>query len=112
MLTDKEQFHGMYAVTERQIRGAMRLVLERMKVFVEPSAVVGLAVGLWDEGFRGVVEREGGEGEGEGWDVGVVLSGGNTTVEAILGIFGGEGAERAEGKVGMGGERVAENVAG
>ncbi|MCJ1236214.1 hypothetical protein MMC14_004192 [Varicellaria rhodocarpa] len=112
VLTDKEQFHGMYAVTERQIRGAMRLVLERMKVFVEPSAVVGLAVGLWDEGFRGVVEREGGEGEGEGWDVGVVLSGGNTTVEAILGIFGGEGAERAEGKVGMGGERVAENVAG
>jgi len=57
------------------------------------------------------VEREGGV---EGWDVGVVLSGGNTTVEAIAKLFEVEEsrAERQEGKVGMMGERVAENVAG
>ena len=86
-----------------------------MKVLVEPSAVVGLAVALWDEDFRRVVEREG----VGGWDVGVVLSGGNTSVEAIGAMFGGGGeggngdqGERAEGKVGMDGGRVAENVAG
>ncbi|MCJ1471681.1 hypothetical protein MMC13_000321 [Lambiella insularis] len=114
VISDGAKVRGVYAVDEGQIRRAMRLVLERMKVVVEPSAVVGLAVGLWDEGFRGVVEREGGE---RGWDVGVVLSGGNTTVEAVGRLFGGEGegegkGERETGRVGRDGGRVAENVAG
>ena len=89
----------------------MKLVLERMKLFVEPSAVVGLAVALFDEEFRGLVEREGGE---EGWDVGVVLSGGNTTVEALGKMFavGDVKGQRLEGKLGMDGEKMAENVAG
>ena len=89
----------------------MKLVLERMKVFVEPSAVVGLAVALFDEEFRGLVEREGGE---EGWDVGVVLSGGNMTVEALGKMFavGDVKGQRLEGKLGMDGEKMAENVAG
>ena len=111
IISDKAKLRGVYAVTEEQILQAMRLVLERMKVFVEPSAVVGLAVALYDEEFRGLVEREGGE---EGWDVGCVLSGGNTTVEAISKMFAvsnGKG-ERMEGKVGGQGERVAENIAG
>lgn len=111
VISDTGKVRGVYAVSEEQIKAAMRLVLERMKVFVEPSAVVGLAVVLYDEGFRKMVEREGGV---EGWDVGVVLSGGNTTVEAIAKLFEVEEsrAERQEGKVGMMGERVAENVAG
>ena len=111
IISDKSKVRGMYAVTEDQILEAMRLVLERMKVVVEPSAVVGLAVALFNEEFRGLVEKEGGE---EGWDVGVVFSGVNTTVEAIgkLFAFGEEKAERAEGKLGLDGERVAENVAG
>jgi len=128
VISDKEKVQGVYAVSDEQIKAAMRLVLERMKVFVEPSAVVGLAVALWDEGFRGLVEREGGA---EGWDVGVVLSGGNTTVEALAGLFGGGeqvgtegrgedggkrefGRKREESTVGMRGEgvREVENVAG
>lgn len=111
IISDKTKLRGIYAVTEEQILQAMRLVLERMKVFVEPSAVVGLAVALYDEEFRSLVEREGRE---EGWDVGVVLSGGNTTVEAISKMFAvseGKG-ERMEGKLGGQGERIAENVAG
>lgn len=111
IISDKTKLRGIYAVTEEQILQAMRLVLERMKVLVEPSAVVGLAVALYDEEFRNLVEREGGE---EGWDVGVILSGGNTTVEAISKMFAvseGKG-ERMEGKLGGQGERVAENVAG
>lgn len=111
IISDKTKLRGIYAVTEEQILQAMRLVLERMKVLVEPSAVVGLAVALYDEEFRNLVEREGGE---EGWDVGVILSGGNTTVDAISKMFAvseGKG-ERMEGKLGGQGERVAENVAG
>lgn len=85
VISDKKKVEGVYAVTEEQIKAAMRLVLERMKVFVEPSAVVGLAVCLFDEDFRRLVEQEGGD---QGWDVAVVFSGGNTTVEAISKLFG------------------------
>lgn len=112
VLSDPGNLRGVHAVSEAQIRRAMRLVLERMKAVVEPSAVVGLAVALYDEGFRRLVEREGGP---EGWDVGVVLSGGNTTVEAIAELFAVSDelqGERMAGMVGGRGERVAENVAG
>jgi len=111
IISDKKKLRGVYSVSDEQIVQAMRLVLERMKVVVEPSAVVGLAVALWDEGFRGEVEREGGE---EGWDVGVVFSGGNVGVEALGGMFMAkeERRERAEGKVGVDGGREVENVAG
>jgi len=111
IISDKRKVRGIFAVTEEQILSAMRLVLERMKVFVEPSAVVGLAVALYDEEFRTIVERDGGE---QGWDVGIILSGGNTTVEAIAKMYATteKRAERQEGKVGGMGERVALNVAG
>lgn len=112
IISDPSYVSGLYAVTEQNIKDAMRLVLERMKCFVEPSAVVGLATILYNEEFRRMVEKEAGD---EGWDVGVVFSGGNTTVEAIAKIFedvGGEKAEREEGTVGRDGERAAENVAG
>lgn len=85
VISNKKKVEGVYAVTEEQIKAAMRLVLERMKVFVEPSAVVGLAVCLFDEVFRRLVEQEGGD---QGWDVAIVFSGGNTTVEAIGKLFG------------------------
>lgn len=85
VISNKCKVEGVFAVTEEQIKAAMRLVLERMKVVVEPSAVVGLAVCLFDEEFRRRVEEESGE---KGWDVAIVFSGGNTTVEAIAKLFG------------------------
>lgn len=111
VISDKEKVKGVYSVTEEQIKKAMKLVLERMKVFVEPSACVPLAVVLFNEDFRRLVEKE---AEGKEWNIGVVFSGGNTTVEAIGKLFEviGEKAERAEGVVGADGTKVAENVAG
>ncbi|KAL2006929.1 hypothetical protein VTN00DRAFT_9597 [Thermoascus crustaceus] len=84
VISDPSKVSGVYSVSEEQIKAAMRLVLERMKVVVEPSAVVGLAVVLYNEEFRRMVEQEAGE---EGWDVGVVFSGGNTSVEVIGRLF-------------------------
>ncbi|KAJ5668616.1 uncharacterized protein N7477_007186 [Penicillium maclennaniae] len=84
VISDKRKVEGVFAVTEEQIKAAMRLVLERMKLVVEPSAVVGLAACLFDEDLRRRVEQEGGE---KGWDVALVFSGGNTTVEAISKLF-------------------------
>lgn len=75
---------GMYSVTEDEIRAAMRLVLERFKMVVEPSGCVPLAVALFDEDFRSMVEREAGE---NGWDLGLVFSGGNVGADAIGKLF-------------------------
>ncbi|KAF2275512.1 tryptophan synthase beta subunit-like PLP-dependent enzyme [Westerdykella ornata] len=112
VISDQEYVSGVFSVTEKNIRDAMKLVLERMKCVVEPSAVVGLSVVLYNEDFRRLVEREAGD---DGWNIGTVFSGGNTTVEAISKIFadaGDEQGERAEGVLGLDGQRVAENVAG
>jgi len=111
IITDKEKLAGIYSVNEDQIKAAMRLVMERAKQFIEPSAAVPLAVMLYNEDFRKRVEKEAGE---DGWNIGVVLSGGNTTMEAIAKLFEApkKMEERAEGKVTTGGERVAENVPG
>jgi len=111
IISNPEMVKAVYSVTEEQIKQALRLVLERMKMVVEPSAVVGLAVALYNEGFRGLVEREAGE---EGWDLGVVLSGGNTSLEALAEIFPvpKEKGERQGGIVGVDGRSVTEGVAG
>ncbi|KAJ5274433.1 hypothetical protein N7497_005037 [Penicillium chrysogenum] len=85
VISDQKKVRGVFAVTEEQTKEAMTLILERLKVFIEPSAAVPFAVILFDEEFRQIVEKEGGE---KGWDVGVILSGGNTTVEAICRLYG------------------------
>ena len=97
IVKDKSRVEGVYAVTEEQIKAATRLVLERMKVFAEPSACVGLAVILYNEAFREMVAQKQQEGEARAWDVGVVLSGGNMTVEAISKLFESNGSVPGEG---------------
>lgn len=63
----RDQVEQVVTVTEEEIRAAWRLLAERAKLLVEPSAAVALAAVL-TEGFRGMA------GLGR---VGVVLSGGN-----------------------------------
>lgn len=112
IIYERKLVRQMFSVSEEQIKAALRLVIERMKVLVEPSAVVPLAVALFNEDFRRMVEKEGGE---EGWDLGVVFSGGNTSLEAIGKLFGCTGQDKGErqtGEVGRDGKKVAENVAG
>jgi threonine dehydratase len=59
--------------TEDEIVAAMRLLWERAKLLVEPSAAVALAAVLTEE-FRDAVREH---------HVGIVLSGGNVNVEAL-----------------------------
>ena len=84
IIYERKLVQAMHSVTEEEIKAAMRLVLERFKMVVEPSACVGLAVALFDEDFRGMVEREGGE---KGWDLGIVFSGGNVGADMIGTLF-------------------------
>jgi threonine dehydratase len=111
IISDKSKLEGIYSVNEEQIKAALKLLMERAKLFVEPSGAVPLAVMLYNEDFRKMVEREAGP---EGWNVGVILSGGNTTVEAIAKLYQSPPAtaERAEATVGVDGGKKVENVAG
>ncbi|KAK8905845.1 hypothetical protein QC760_005753 [Botrytis cinerea] len=84
---------GMFAVTEEQIRKAMRLVVERMKVVVEPSACVGLAAVLFMRGLE-----RGWRGGESGCDVGVVFSGGMWGLRRWGGCLGRVNGEEGRGR--------------
>jgi threonine dehydratase len=84
ILYERKLVHSMYSVSEEEIKAAMKLILERMKLVVEPSAAVPLAVVLFNEDFRHMVEKE---SQGDIWDLGIILSGGNVTVDGIAKLF-------------------------
>ncbi|KAG7125648.1 beta-hydroxyaspartate dehydratase like protein [Verticillium longisporum] len=74
----------MFAVSEDDILQATKLVFERFKLVIEPSAAVPLATALYNEDFRAMVEREAGEA---GWDLGLVFSGGNIAMDGLVKLF-------------------------
>ena len=69
----RDQVEAIFTVTEPEIVAAMRLVWERMKLVIVPSAAVGVAVVLGEE-FRRLEDVR---------KVGVVLCGGNVTLEKL-----------------------------
>jgi threonine dehydratase len=84
IISDPTKVHGVFSVSEEEIKRALKLVIERMKILIEPSAAVPVAVVLFNEEFRRLVQKEVDKVGGDGvWNVGVVLSGGNTTLEAL-----------------------------
>ncbi|KAF6835472.1 pyridoxal-phosphate dependent enzyme [Colletotrichum plurivorum] len=85
VIYERKLVSGAYSATEEEIAAALRLVLERFKLVVEPSAAVPLAIALFNEDFRAMVEKEAGE---EGWDLGLVFSGGNVAMETIAKLYG------------------------
>lgn len=90
IVSNKGLVQGVFSVSEEEIKDAMRLVIERMKVVVEPSAVVGLAVVLYNKKWQEEIRKLLTERQKNGpWKIGIVLSGGNTTLEACAKLFGG-----------------------
>ena len=88
IVSDKTRVNNIYSVGEEEIKAAMKLFLEELKIVVEPSGCVPLAVVLFDPEFRKMVaERQAGK-DPEPWDIAIVISGGNTTVEAIVKLCG------------------------
>jgi threonine dehydratase/serine racemase len=63
----------VFTVTDDEIRAAMRLVWERMKLIVEPSGAVGAAVALSDS-FKALAGVK---------KVGIVFSGGNVNLDKL-----------------------------
>lgn len=67
----KEHVQEIFLVTEEEIKSALKLVLERMKIVIEPSSAVALAAVIKNkERFKG---RE----------VGIILSGGNIDLSLL-----------------------------
>ena len=58
VISDRRKVKGVFAVSEEEIVRAMRLLFERGKVVVEPSAAVPVTVVLFCEEWRRLVERE------------------------------------------------------
>ena len=73
-----DRVDAIFTVTEEQIVRAMKLVWERMKQMIEPSAAVGLAVALFNDEFRVLPDIK---------DVGVILCGGNVQLERAMELF-------------------------
>jgi len=69
----RDQVEHIFTVTDDQIRAAMRFIWERVKLIVEPSGAVGVAVILSEE-FRALAGVA---------KVGVVLSGGNVSLDKL-----------------------------
>ncbi|KAF3809436.1 Serine racemase [Colletotrichum gloeosporioides] len=84
VIYERRLVENMFSVSEEEIKAAVKLVFERFKLVVEPSGAVPLAVALFNEDFRKLVEKEAGE---KGWDLGLVFSGGNMAMEGLMKIF-------------------------
>lgn len=90
----------MFVVSEDEIVQSMRLIWERMKIVIEPSAAVGLAVVLSQQfqekwlTTKNPEEQEEEEEEKEGksrpqlQNIGIILCGGNVDLDQLGSIFG------------------------
>ncbi|KAL2435299.1 Serine racemase [Exophiala dermatitidis] len=86
VISDPSKVRGVFAVTEDQIRSATGLILERMKILVEPSSAVPLAVALYNEDFRHLVE-DGQRSSSEPYNLGLVISGGNVDLSKLSNVL-------------------------
>tara|TARA_R110002060_G_scaffold15558_2_gene21699 strand:+ start:871 stop:2079 length:1209 start_codon:yes stop_codon:yes gene_type:complete len=83
MVSDKTKVEGVFVVGEDEIKMAMRVIYEEMGILVEPSGCVPLAVVLFDDDFRAMVGQEVKDRGGDAWNLAIVLSGGNTTMDVM-----------------------------
>ncbi|KAL2213507.1 pyridoxal-phosphate dependent enzyme [Sarocladium strictum] len=84
IIYERRLVRDIFTVTDTEIIKATQLLMERAKLYVEPSAAVPLAVVLFNEEFRKMVEEEAGE---DGWDLGLVLTGGNVATQDLGKLF-------------------------
>lgn len=71
----------VFIVSEKEIINTMELIWGRMKLCIEASAAVGVAVALCNKDFRDVVKKQGIK------RIGVVLCGGNVDIIDAIELF-------------------------
>lgn len=85
LIRQKHLVSGMYTATEGEIKEAWRLLIEQLTMLVEPSAAVSVALVLFNEEFRTMLAMRKSH-----WNVGIILTGGNTTVSRIIEELGSQ----------------------
>lgn len=76
-----DKVEHVFTVTEAQIIHAMQLVWSRMKLCIEPSAGVGVAVALYNPEFHDTVRKH------NLTDIGIILCGGNVDITRAIKLF-------------------------
>ncbi|KAI9281084.1 tryptophan synthase beta subunit-like PLP-dependent enzyme [Sporodiniella umbellata] len=71
----------VFTVSEKEIVQATKLVWERAKLFIEPSAGVGVGVTLFNQDFQDKIKELGIK------RIGIVLCGGNVDIDVITELF-------------------------
>ena len=66
----------------------MKFVWERMKLVIEPSAAVSLAVALYSKDFKEAMNQKAIVHEKAQLNVGIVFSGGNVDLSIVSDLFG------------------------
>ncbi|KAF8656011.1 hypothetical protein AX16_002799 [Volvariella volvacea WC 439] len=87
VISDPKYVKGVYSVGEEEIKKALQLVMERLKVVVEPSSAVPLAALLYNVEFRERLAKEFMGKVNGPIRVGIIISGGNITLERIGELF-------------------------
>ena len=75
MIRQRHLVDGVYTATDGQIKNAWHLLVDKLKMLIEPSSATTLAVILFNKDFRSVLARRKAQ-----WSIGIILTGGNTTV--------------------------------
>lgn len=78
----RQHVDGIYTATEPEIKQVWRLLLEEMRLMVEPSSAVSVATVMFNQKFRKMLAAQKTE-----WNIGIILTGGNTTVARIIEEF-------------------------
>jgi threonine dehydratase len=89
VISNADNVQGVFSVTEDQIRAALEIVLQRMKIIIEPSSAVPLAVVLYNEDFRRLIETQ---CDDNIFNLGLVISGGNVDVRKLAELVGRDDA--------------------
>ncbi|TFK72697.1 tryptophan synthase beta subunit-like PLP-dependent enzyme [Pluteus cervinus] len=89
IISDQQYVKGVYAVSEEEIKKAMKLGMERLKVVIEPSSAVPLAALMFNAEFRQRLVQEFPNHAGP-IRAGIVISGGNITLEKVAELFASE----------------------
>ncbi|KAM5439837.1 putative threonine ammonia-lyase [Microsporum ferrugineum] len=82
ILRSNTYVQDVYPACDDEIRAAIRLIIESTKQLVEPSAAVPLAALLFNKRLRSNLARRNGP-----LNVGIILSGGDTSVERLLALL-------------------------
>ncbi|TQV93248.1 hypothetical protein V2A60_010318 [Cordyceps javanica] len=82
VIRQKDLVDGIFAADDEEIRQAWWLLIEQLRLLVEPTAALSLATVLCNKELRAMLASR-----KPHWNIGLILTGGNTTISRIVEEF-------------------------